>query len=428
MFRLLASIRKEFLLLSRDWAGLMLLFLMPVALIVVMSLIQDITFKKIEDARLTILFLDLDQDTLGSSIRNGLNENGFFEIAGLPEKMEKTEENVRQLVSDSDYQIGLVIREHSTQDIRDRGFRFVRSTLLQEEFEDTVTPVRTERHAEVVLYFDPVIKKSFRESIRTALEVFTTKLESKILYTALSEEMGRLMPGIEMPDPTGSAGIGIEEIYATRPENEIVPNSVQHNVPAWTIFAMFFIVIPLTGNLVKERDSGTGIRLRIMPGNYLHVMGSKVAVYLSVCLLQMVTMMLVGLWLLPWLGLPSLDLGPHKAAILLMGLSIGLAATGYGVLVGTVATTHEQAATFGAVSIIILAALGGLWVPTFMMSKGMQVVSSLSPLHWGLEGFYRIFLHGDGVAGIWNYAGWLTAFFVISMTLAGVYNYVRNSR
>ena len=428
MFRLLASIRKEIILLVRDWAGLVLLFIMPMVLIIVMTAIQDITFKKISDVRLTILYLDLDQDNLGSSIRKGLTESGFFDIAVVPGREEQSEEHVRQMVSSGKYQIGLVIRNGSTQHIRDRGYRFVRSALLGEE--DTVSPAGEDsvKGAEVALFFDPVIKKSFRESVKNALEVFTTKLESKILYETLSEEMEEMVPGINMPDPQANQGIQVEEVYATNPMNEIVPNSVQHNVPAWTIFAMFFIVIPLTGNLVKERDSGTGIRLKIMPGNYLHVMGSKTAVYLLVCLLQMVMMLLVGVYLLPEMGLPSLDLGPHKPAILLMGLSIGLAATGYGVLIGTVATTHEQAATFGSVSVIILAALGGLWVPVFMMPNFMQVMSSFSPLNWGLQGFYRIFLHGEGMLGVWKYAGWLLLFFVGSMSAAGVYNYMRSTK
>jgi len=425
MYRLLASIRKEIILLTRDWAGLVLLFIMPVILIIVMSMIQDITFKKISDVRLTVLFLDLDQDTLGAYIHQGLEDDGFFKVASMPEGMARDENSVKELVSDSKYQIGLVIRPEATEKIRQRGIYFVRHALKAEEDQDTLIP---RKNPEIALYFDPVIKKSFRESVRTALELFTTKLESMIMYNALSAEMEKLVPGMTMPDPTRSQGIEIEEIYATNPGNEIVPNSVQHNVPAWTIFAMFFIVIPLTGNLVKERESGTGIRLRIMPGNYLHVMASKVAVYLMVCIIQMILMLLVGTWLLPKLGLPPLDLGSHIPAILIMGLTIGLAATGYGVLVGTVATTHEQAATFGSVSVIILAALGGLWVPSFMMSRGMQTVSSLSPLNWGLEGFYRIFLHGEGIGGIWQYAALLLSFFIVTMSIGGIYEYIRNSR
>ena len=39
MKRLLASIKKEFLVLVRDWAGLGLIFIMPAMLVLVMTLI-----------------------------------------------------------------------------------------------------------------------------------------------------------------------------------------------------------------------------------------------------------------------------------------------------------------------------------------------------------------------------------------------------
>ena len=345
----------------------------------------------------------------------------------MPEGVSKDESEVHRLVADGKYQIGLVVRKGSTQLIRERGYQFVENTFSGKTDTSEIGKDTTGK-AEIVLYFDPVIKKSFREGIHTALEVFTSKLESKILYGALSQELAKLVPDLHMPDLSASSGIRIQEIYATNAENEIIPNSVQHNVPAWTIFAMFFIVIPLTGNIVKERDTGTSVRLKIMPGNYLQAMGSKLIVYLVVCLIQMVLMLWVGIYVVPALGLTALTLGPHKLAILVMGLTIGLAATGYGVLIGTVATTLEQGATFGSISVIILAALGGLWVPVFMMSKTMQVVSRLSPLNWGLEGFYRIFLHGEGILGIWKYACLLLLFFIVTMGISIVYNLIRIER
>ncbi len=40
-------------------------------------------------------------------------------------------------------------------------------------------------------------------------------------------------------------------------EIDVISNSVQHNVPAWSIFAMFFIVIPIAGNMIREREDGS---------------------------------------------------------------------------------------------------------------------------------------------------------------------------
>ena len=48
----------------------------------------------------------------------------------------------------------------------------------------------------------------------------------------------------------------------------ITPNATQHNVPAWTIFAMFFIIMSLGGSVVREKVSGSFIRLKTLPTNY----------------------------------------------------------------------------------------------------------------------------------------------------------------
>src|ERR1700742_864609 len=82
-------------------------------------------------------------------------------------------------------------------------------------------------------------------------------------------------------------------------------NSVQHNVPAWTMFAMFFIVFPLAGNFIKEREDGSLLRLRLIAGSQLPFITGKYLFYLIICLLQFVLMMAVGLYLLPLLGLPK---------------------------------------------------------------------------------------------------------------------------
>jgi len=84
MNRLLASIKKEFLVLVRDWAGLGLIFLMPVVLVLVMTLIQDASFRLMDESRITLLYLDEDQDTLGIRVKQGLEKAGYFEIVTSP--------------------------------------------------------------------------------------------------------------------------------------------------------------------------------------------------------------------------------------------------------------------------------------------------------------------------------------------------------
>jgi ABC-2 type transport system permease protein len=69
-------------------------------------------------------------------------------------------------------------------------------------------------------------------------------------------------------------------------------------------------------------------------------------------------------------------------------------------LISAFATTHQQASIFGAVSVVILSAIGGIWVPTFLMPKFLKALSVVSPLNWGIEGFYKIILRGEGLVSV----------------------------
>jgi ABC-2 type transport system permease protein len=155
-----------------------------------------------------------------------------------------------------------------------------------------------------------------------------------------------------------------------------------------------------------------------MPGSYWVTIIAKIMVYLLISIIQFILMMMVGIFILPLFGLPVLALGNHIIALLVMVIATGLAATAYGLALGAIANTSEQAASFGSVSVIIMAALGGIWVPVFMMPVMMQRISVISPLNWGLEGFYTIFLRDGNLMNILPQASLLLAFCGICMAVA----------
>jgi ABC-2 type transport system permease protein len=395
---------------------------MPMALILVMTLIQDVSFRKLDESRLSILFLDEDRDALGVAVGKGLEQSGFFQAVTAIDGRPLTEEKIHQQVAQGRYQIGIVIRKGTSELIGTRARQLIQKALSAG---DSAVPADIPKERDggrIILYFDPVIKSSFKQSIRNALENFASRIEAKVTFDVLTKELSAFLPAGRQLTLEHRESVTFQEIYATNPHNEIVPNSVQHNVPAWTVFAMFFVVIPLTGNLIKERESGTALRLRVMPGSYLHVLSSKILVYLGVCLIQFLLMMGVGIAILPLFGLPALDPGHQKLALVILAGSTAMAATGYGVMLGTIAKTQEQAASFGSVSVVILAAIGGIWVPVFMMPGIMQMLSRISPLNWGLEGFYDVFLRGGGMVEVMPYVALLLGFFIIMMLVAFFYN------
>ncbi len=422
MLRIATSIYKEFLILVRDKAGLAILFLMPMILIFVMTLIQDSTYKKLDDAQINVLFLDLDNDSLGYGIEQGLMASGFFSVVRQVDKKPLDQEIINQLVSSGEYQIGIVVMSGTTQAIRDRAQVLIDQAFVP-GYTETESKHGLKEQGKVIAYFDPVVKNSFKQTVLLALQNFISGVETKINFDFFAAELANQFSTEEKLTFDQQGGVKIEEQYARTEFNEIIPNSVQHNVPAWAVFAMFFIIIPLTGNIIRERQSGSILRLKLVPGSYLISMTAKIAVYILVCLVQFLLMIVVGIYILPLLGTPVLELGAHKPALVFMAFTVALAAAGYGVMIGTIASSHDQAASFGSVSVIILAALGGIWVPVFVMPQVMQQISVFSPLNWALDGFYTILLRNGSFAEILFPAGLLYLFFLVSIIIA--YQYQR---
>jgi len=415
MLKLRTSIVKEILILSRDVAGLAIIFIMPMVLIFVMALIQDSTFRKLDETRLSILFINEDLDSVGYAIEQGLRETEMIELHKAIGGKTLDRETMAALVTEGEYQIGIIVPEGTSHKLRLKA-NYLVDKALEEEGYPVPEPDISEN--DVILLFDPVISHSFRESVRGALGRLTYGIEARMIFDLFAEKMTELL-GTDteiLYDPSGI--IRLREMEAGSEYTATIPNSVQHNVPAWAVFAIFFILIPLTGNIIKERNSGSMLRLRLMPGSYWITITAKILVYLLISIIQFILMLLVGILILPLFGLPVLELGNHYFVILLMVVATGLAATAYGLALGAIAGTHEQAASFGSVSVIIFAALGGIWVPVFAMPHMMQKISIISPLNWGIEGFYTIFLRGGGLADILPWAGLLTGFALLAMLVA----------
>ncbi len=70
-----------------------------------------------------------------------------------------------------------------------------------------------------------------------------------------------------------------------------------------------------------------------------------------------------------------------------------------------------------------MAAIGGIWVPVFLMSDMMQKISLLSPMRWGISAFYDIFLRNAGVVSILPESAALLLFGILSFIIAVTYNH-----
>lgn len=420
MIRLLASIKKELLLLSRDRAGMAMLFLMPIVLVLVMTLLQDSTFKKMDEKQLPVLIVNHDADTFGINIVKGLKSASFFKVS---EDKNLSRDELENQIEQGKYLIGVIIYDNSTYLIKNSIKRKIQKQFPEDEvgqlfeMEDTVIT-----QAKVQIFFDPVMKNSYKQSILGALKQFSAMVEAKLMFEIYSDLFDELLEIELKPTDDFNDLVVFDEKYASGEANKIIPNSVQHNVPAWTIFAMFFIVIPLASNIIKERQSGVSERLRTIPGSNIIGILAKAKTYFMVGFVQAVLMLIIGIWLLPAFGLPSLQIGRNGLSLLFVTIAIVMAATSYGIAIGTIAETEQQSSIFGSISVVILAAIGGIWVPSFMMSELMVNVSKVSPLNWGLNAYYDIFLRNSGIVDVLPDIALLVGFAFVCLVISLYYS------
>ncbi len=421
MKKLWASVIKEFLLLVRDLPGLLLLYIMPLTFVIVIALIQDTTFNSLKDSTVRLLLVNDDKDSLGKEIELGLQSSGFFEIERYYNGSRPDFNKLKEIVLSGDYQIGIYIEPNSTESIRKNIKKLVKQSINADK---KLNPQQMPDSVRIKIIMDPAIKSSFRSAVLSSINSFVSKIESKIVFKSFRDELASYIP-FNLPDmqEDQKSMLNIQEIYPTNSKNDELPNSVQHNVPAWTLFAIFFIVIPFTGNIIKEREHGSGIRLQTLPFTYITVISAKLIVYLIVCLLQFAMMFSAGAFLMPVLGLPALDLNVSYPALLSLVIASALAASGFSIAIGTIAKTSEQAAIFGSVSVMLLAAIGGIWVPVYVMPDYMKDLSQISPMNWALEGFYGVFLRKSSVAAVLLKDLYLICFFLACSGLSYLYNW-----
>lgn len=412
--KIVATIQKEALLLIRDPGGLALIFLMPLTLVIVMALIQDAPFRDYQETKLEVVFVDNDKDSLGKKI-----QNAFLQSPNIQFVPESDSNKARSVVRAGKYKAAIIVPAGSSESLRKKNKQLIARIFANLGYPGTSLDSTEIPVTRIQILFDPAIKVNYKQVLASAIEKVIANVQSEWIVDQLQNQLsGNTSPKEKMKVDFTSV-INVQQQYASKNANEnLVLNSVQHNVPAWTMFAMFFILFPLAGNFIKEREEGSMMRLRLISGSQFPVMAGKFLFYLGVCLLQFVLMIMVGIIIMPLLGLQQLVLGNNVGGILLTACSVAMAATGYGLLTAVFFRTPQQALSFGSISVVILAALGGVWVPVYVMPEILREVSRLSPLNWGLEAFNNLFLRDASTLAIFPDVLKLIAFAMITLTIS----------
>ena len=188
MHRLWASTYKEILLLIRDLGGIAILFIMPLLLLVVITLVQDSTFKTISDIKIPVLVVDNDKGEVSKNIIENLSNSNSFQML-----QKSSEEEAKEAVFSGKYQLAIVIPKNLSASLQKKVDQNVEGILSKFGLEADTLAVAKETipQKEVRLYFDPATQVSFKSSVKNGIDKMISKIETQSIYNAFQTELGK---------------------------------------------------------------------------------------------------------------------------------------------------------------------------------------------------------------------------------------------
>jgi ABC-2 type transport system permease protein len=427
---------KEFLILIRDRGGLAVIIIMPVALVFIIALVQDSAWRAGDVSGVKVLLVDQDNGPAGRALTEALSQAGFMDLSVAADGTQSTKKAAMKALQQGDYAFAVIVPKNTSTQFEKNARSYLPRMIGHLDDGKTMGDPNSEPGAPLAIHVAKEVKPPVRDVFLAAMNLVTGALDAHMALisvmtylnasraardtTPMNMMLGRV-PAVELVSDNAPSFPPVFHLDVIRPPEKnkvVIPTATQHNVPAWTIFGMFFILIPMSGSIIRERRDGTLMRILTTPVSLTAVNIGRIGFYTAACLIQAVMMLGIGVYLLPLVGLDPLVIDHGRTAIVLMSLSTGFAAACAGYLTGVVFRAPEKAAMFGSISIVILAALGGIMVPAALMPAPLELLGRISPLGWGLRGYNEIFVHGGGLVQAAPYMALLAGFSMISLVLS----------
>ncbi len=211
-------------------------------------------------------------------------------------------------------------------------------------------------------------------------------------------------PQSENQDPA----LRLEKISPSNYQLPAAPDTYQQTIPGYTVMFVFFLIATMTSSINAERINGTFRRLLSAPVSRFELLGGKVLTTLVIGLIQVLILFLVGVLAF------GLRLGNDPLAFILLTLALVSAVAA----IGLAASTTRLSGGMLAPWLIIAALLGGGMFPLDLMPPFLRVLSRFVPHSWALTGYQNLMVRGQGIQEVLPQIAVLAAFAVVFFLIA----------
>ncbi len=401
--QIVALARKDLKVFFKDPGAVVLIFIQPFMFIVVMSYALSGLFRS-GDERIRLLAVNLDRGAHAASVLQQLDALDAFSVETTWDGQPLTRAQAERLIIAGERYLALVFPPEFS------------AVLAQ----DPAEPER--RVARVLVIVDPTASAQFVEPVLGTLQglierhALTAMLPRGLdfLFAQLAPQMSPAQREAFKTQAERSVSGGLlggdqpvvvlERLAPAGMRVEQYPDSFQQNVPGYTIYGIFWIVTLLAGSVLRERREGTFRRLLVAPMSRSTMLAGKLLPYYVINVIQLAIMLGASS------ALFGMSLGHSLAGLVAVSLAAAATATGLGVLIAALARTDAQVGGLSVLLLLTLSALGGCFVPRFIMPDFLRTLGLITPHAWALDAYQDLLVRGYGLLEVLPKVGVLCAF------------------
>ncbi len=403
MKRVFLLIKKDF---RRKWknpyviAGFMLIPLL-------FTLIFGVVFGTSEETqlpRIKVLVVDQDKGLISKFMQSALTQGELKEMMQI--ELVDMEKDARKRLNEGKASALLLIPEKFSRNVFDRNPTELR--LVKNPAEQFLPQIAEEITDTAALLLDALFSV-FGDEIGTIRDFSNNTIITDKAVSDISIKVKNRIEGIAKYVFPPVIKLKQETIKIKKKDGKANASlSIQSYIlPAITIMFLLFIVNIVFEDLLRERESGTLLRMMASPMNLREFIWSKM---LTAALLGMFcTLFLIGLGAVVF----NINWGPPLLVFLIV-LALNILISGFISVFYTFIRTENQAGSIISSVVIVMSLLGGSMIPVSNFPAPLQMLSRFTVNYWGIQAFFSSMTG----ASLWNLLPVLAGMTAIGLVLS----------
>jgi len=374
---------KDLTELVRDWKAALFLVIMPVAFTLLFGFAFGGLSGGEQDPRLPVGFIDQGGDRLGASLLSLLDASNAVRPVIL-EGQDADPASAEKQVRDEDLAAVVIVPDGYGDKLL--AGQAVQLVVIVDEGKTAGLTAQGEIQAAALRLAGAA--ETARLSAQ-AYEAQTPFPDEAARQQFLAEAIDRAIQAWQEPPLT----VAVTESSVEEEGETIMQSGFSHTSPSMMVQFAIAGLIGAAMVLVLERKSRALRRLLTTAISRTEIILGHYLAMFAMILVQFVILVAFG----ELLGVPY-----HRVPLATLSVMVATAAwtAALGLLIGVMAKTEDQVIVFSLIPMLVLAGMGGAWVPLEFTGKAFQTIGHLLPTAWAMDGFENIVVRGLGFESV----------------------------